>query len=168
MTEEYREFVPFRFVVTLYPEDPSGGSNKQPICSGAFSEVSGFELTMTPKNIQEGGRNWGEVQLAGATRFAPITLKRGITKMADLYKWFDITSRQANYSYRMTGQIDIYDQNYHDNSDVKPVLSWNIKRAMATKFKGPDLSSTSSQVAIEEFQLVHEGLSLLLPEGSFS
>ena len=68
-----REFVPFRFVVTLYPE---GGSTKNPLCAGAFSEVTGFEFTMTPKTIQEGGRNWGEVQLAGTTKFAPITLKQ--------------------------------------------------------------------------------------------
>lgn len=160
-----KEFIPFRFKVTLYAENDSA---KNPICSGAFSEVSGFELTMTPKAIQEGGRNWGEVQLAGTTRFAPISLKRGITRVTDLYKWFDITTRQANYAYRMSGQIDVYDQNFHDNTDAKPVLSWSIKRAMATKFKGPDLSSTSSQVAIEEFQLVHEGLSLLLPEEATS
>jgi phage tail-like protein len=156
-----QEFIPFRFKVTLFAENDSA---KNPICSGAFSEVSGFEFTMTPKAIQEGGRNWGEVQLAGNTRFAPISLKRGITRVADLYKWFDITSRQANYAYRMSGQIDVYDQNFHDDEKVKPVLSWSITRAMATKFKGPDLSSTSSQVAIEEFQLVHEGLHLLLPE----
>lgn len=161
MAEERNvEFIPFRFVVTLYPE---GGSADKPICSGAFSEVSGFEFTMTAKNLQEGGRNWGEVQLAGTTKFAPITLKRGITRVADLYKWFDVTSRQANYAFRMSGQIDVYDQNYHDNNNIKPVLSWLLVRALAVKFKGPDLSATSSQVALEELQLVHEGLELKLP-----
>lgn len=159
MADTQSEFVPFRFHVALYLEN-----SKQPICSGAFSEVSGFELTMTPKNIQEGGRNWGEVQLAGSTRFAPITLKRGITNIGDLYKWFDVTSRQANYAYRLNGEIRVYDKNFNmDPDSVKPVLTWSITRAMATKFKGPDLSSTSSQVAIEEFQLVHEGLRLLVP-----
>ncbi len=51
------EFVPFRFRVNLY-----NSSSNQLLCSGAFSEVTGFELTMEPKAIQEGGRNWGELQ----------------------------------------------------------------------------------------------------------
>jgi phage tail-like protein len=157
-TETSGAFVPFRFVVSLYSETDTSES---PICSGAFSEVSGFEFTMTPKSIQEGGRNWGEVQLVGNTKFSAITLKRGITRVNDLYKWFDVSTRQANYAFRMTGYIDVYDQEYVDKSDVQPVLRWQVIKAMATKFKGPDLSSTSSQVAIEELQLMHEGLKLL-------
>lgn len=154
------EFVPFRFVVSLYPLD---GNKNSPICQGAFSEVSGFEFTMTPKTIQEGGRNWGEVQLAGNTTFPAIVLKRGVSTVRDLYSWFDVTTRQANYAYRMTGVIDVYnDDRFKDG--VKSILSWKLERAMATKFKGPDLSATSSQVAIEELHLVHEGLSLQLPE----
>lgn len=160
-----REFIPFRFVVTLYPE---GGKDKTPLCAGAFSEVSGFDFTMTPKTIQEGGRNWGEVQLAGNTKFAPITLKRGITSLKDLYQWFDITSRQANYALRLCGQIDVFDRSMNGKEEVKkPVLRWTLARAMAVKFKGPDLSATASQVAVEELQLVHEGLELIIaPDGS--
>lgn len=157
------EFVPFRFVVTLYPES---GASQSPICSGAFSEVSGFEFTMTPKSIQEGGRNWGEVQLAGNTKFSAITLKRGITRVNDLYKWFDVSTRQANYAFRMTGFIDVYDQAYVDNTEVKPVLRWQLIKALATKFKGPDLSATSNQIAIEELQLMHEGLMLVIEENT--
>lgn len=160
-----REFIPFRFVVTLFPE---GGSTNNALCAGAFSEVSGFEFTMTPKTIQEGGRNWGEVQLAGNTKFAPITLKRGITSLADLYQWFDVSSRQANYALRLSGQIDVYDRLWDSEGNAaKPALRWILVRAMAVKFKGPDLSATASQVAVEELQLVHEGLELKIePEGS--
>lgn len=162
-----REFIPFRFVVSLFPE---GGSADNALCAGAFSEVSGFEFTMTPKNIQEGGRNWGEVQLAGNTKFAPITLKRGITSLADLYHWFDVTSRQANYALRLSGQIDVYDRSFDSSGGpAKPALRWTLVRAMAVKFKGPDLSATSSQIAVEELQLVHEGLELFVePKGSNS
>lgn len=159
-----QEFIPFRFVVILYPE---GGSAAQPLCAGAFSEVSGFEFTMTPKTIQEGGRNWGEVQLAGNTKFAPITLKRGITSLTDLYQWFDISSRQANYALRLSGHIDVFDRSVDsEKKQAKPALRWELTRAMAVKFKGPDLSATASQVAVEELQLVHEGIELkIAPEG---
>lgn len=158
------EFIPFRFQVSLFAEE--GGNLAEPICRGAFSEVTGFEASMTPKTMKEGGRNWGEIQLAGTTNFPAIVLKRGITDTADLYRWFDATTRMANYAYRMTGVIDVYDRPFVDQDDVKPRLTWRISRAMATKFKSSDLSSTGSQVAIEELHLVHEGLALMLEEAN--
>jgi phage tail-like protein len=43
----------------------------------------------------------------------------------------------------------------------QPLLTWKLQQVLPTKFKGPDLSSTASQVAIEELHLVHEGLELV-------
>lgn len=151
------EFVPFRYQVSLYA---AGGAEDVLLCQGSFSEVSGLEATMTPKTVTEGGRNWGELQLAGPTKFAPIVLKRGMTEINDLYDWFDVTTRQANYASRMTGRIQVFDSNPDESGNRTPVLTWWLTRAMATKFKGADLSATASQVAIEELQLVHEGLTL--------
>jgi phage tail-like protein len=88
-----------------------------------------------------------------------VTLKRGITEIADLWSWFDATTRQANYALRYTGRIEVIDP---DNPD-RPALVWTLANALPTKFKGPDLSSTASQVAVEELQLVHEGLVLERP-----
>lgn len=151
MTDSAGEFIPFRFRVALY--DGEGG---RLLCRGAFSEVSGLEATMAPKTLREGGRNWGEVQLAGPTSFAPVILKRGITEVADLWNWFDVSTRQSNHALRLSGTIDVY----HPQDPDKPLLRWRITNALPTRFKGPDLSSTASQVAIEELQLVHEGLEL--------
>ena len=151
MADSAGEFIPFRFRVALY--DGEGG---RLLCRGAFSEVSGLEATMAPKTLREGGRNWGEVQLAGPTSFAPVVLKRGITEVADLWTWFDVSTRQSNHALRLSGTIDVY----HPQDPDKPLLRWRITNALPTRFKGPDLSSTASQVAIEELQLVHEGLEL--------
>jgi len=147
-------FVPFRFKVNLYNSD-----DNTLLCSGKFSEVTGFELTMEPKTIQEGGRNWGEVHRSGQTKFAPMTLKRGVTSMNDLWSWFDATTRGANYGYRLSGEIIVLG-NPVKIGEENPLMTWKLTGVMATKFKGPDLNSTASQVAIEEVQLVHEGLEL--------
>jgi len=147
------EFIPFRFRVSLFDV---GGSQEALVCRGAFSEVTGLEATMAPKVVKEGGRNWGDIQLAGPTTFSNVVLKRGVTEIDDLYTWFDITTRQANYAYRMQGLIEVFDL---DSQEA--ILKWSLDNVMATKFKGPDLSSTASQVAIEELHLVHEGLSLV-------
>jgi len=156
---ELSEFVPFRFKVSLYRSD-----SNELLCAGSFSEVTGFELTMEPRVIKEGGLNWGEHQRSGPTKFAPIILKRGVTSVNDLWTWFDITTRQASYGYRLTGEITVLGnptagQTAADNA----VMVWKLTGVLPTKFKGPDLNATASQVAIEELQLVHEGLELQRP-----
>jgi phage tail-like protein len=156
---ELSEFVPFRFKVSLYHS-----ASNELLCAGYFSEVTGFELTMEPRVIKEGGLNWGEHQRSGPTKFAPIILKRGVTSVNDLWTWFDITTRQASYGYRLTGEITVLGnptagQTVTDNA----VMVWKLTGVLPTKFKGPDLNATASQVAIEELQLVHEGLELQRP-----
>lgn len=168
---EISEFVPFRFKVSLYHSD-----SNELLCAGYFSEVTGFELTMEPKAIKEGGLNWGEHQRSGPTKFAPIILKRGVTSVNDLWTWFDITTRQAYYGYRLSGEITVLGnpttsptggsgKGAHAGQTVtdNPVMVWKLTGVLPTKFKGPDLNATANQVAIEELQLVHEGLELQRP-----
>lgn len=172
MADKDQLFVPFRFKVNLY-----NSSNDQLLCAGYFSEVSGFELTMEPKAIQEGGRNWGELQRSGITRFAPMVLKRGVTTVNDLWAWFDATTRGSNYGYRLHGEIVVLGNpsttvtgggtGSHPEVTVQenPLMTWKLSGVLPTKFKGPDMNATANQVAIEELHLVHEGLELERPAG---
>lgn len=152
------EFIPFRFEVSLYEE-----SIEEILCRGLFSEVSGLELTMEPKVIAAGGHNWGEVQRIGQTSFSPIVLKRGVTEIMDLWAWFDSTTRGANYGYRLQGEIKVLGGVVNDQGEAQPVMTWKLAKVLPTRFKGPDLSAISNQVAIEELTLVHEGLTMERP-----
>ena len=166
-------FIPFRFKVTLFAADAStagsgqaarsaaAGRTSNVLCGGAFSEVSGLEVTMEPKAVREGGRNWGELQLPGRAKFSPVILKRGVTTVNDLWAWFDVVNRQANYDYRLVGVIEV--QGNPDPPNTRTVMKWTLLNALPIKFKGPDLSGTANQVAIEELHLVHEGLELERP-----
>lgn len=147
------EFIPFRFHVTLFDSDNAS----REICQGAFSEVSGLEASMTPKTHKEGGRNWGEVQLSGPTTFPPVILKRGITNIDHLWSWFEATTHSANYGLRYSGMIEVF------RPSGEPAFRWSLINVLPSKFKGPDLSATANQVAIEELHLVHEGLMLERP-----
>ena len=152
------EFVPFRFEVSLYEEN-----KEELLCRGLFSEVSGLELTMEPRAIAVGGRNWGEVQRVGPTKFSPIVLKRGVTEINDMWDWFDATTRGNNYGYRLQGEIKVLGGELNEDGEAQPVMVWKLEGVLPTRFKGPDLSSTSNQVAIEELTLVHESLRLEPP-----
>jgi phage tail-like protein len=122
------------------------------LCSGAFSECSGLEVTMEPKNIKEGGRNWGSAQRMGPINFGTVVLKRGLTSTADLWSWFNLVGEGA-YAQRLNVTITMFDQS------GKGIFAWTLLKAMPIKFKGPDLNASNNEVAIEELHLVHEGLS---------
>jgi phage tail-like protein len=169
-------FIPFRFKVTLYSADKAGGATAAStpdaarqesgdiLCGGYFSEVSGLEVSMEQKTISEGGRNWGTLQRSGPTAFATVILKRGVTTVNDLWSWFDVSTRGANYGYRLRGEIEVLGHaSGGAGSAPRPVMKWSLSNVLPVKFKGPDLSSTASQVAIEELHLVHEGLELKRP-----
>lgn len=147
--------VPFRFEVQLFSADGGPGN---PLCGGAFSEVSGLEATMSPKKITEGGRNWGEIQRVGPTTFGTVTLRRGMTSLPDLYEWFDLVTRRGEHWLRLHCRIDV-----HGSMTAGIVMSWHLQEVLPVKFKGPDLDAVSTRVAIEELQLVHEGLTLVRP-----
>jgi phage tail-like protein len=42
--------------------------------------------------------------------------------------------------------------------DGEPVVEWELVAARPTKWSAPDLDASSNDVAIEELELVHEGL----------
>lgn len=147
------ELIPFRFHVQLsLPESAGGGL----VCNGAFSEVSGLEASMAPKTLKEGGRNWGEVQLAGPTTFATVVLKRGITDADGLWRLFDRGFRQSYYSIRLNCAIQLI----NPADPEQAIMVWTLDNVLPIKFKGPDLNATANQVAIEELHLNHEGFAV--------
>ena len=121
------------------------------LCSGAFSECSGLEVTMEPKTVKEGGRNWGAAQRMGAVSFGTVVLKRGLTSTADLWTWFSLVGG-GGYAQRLNVTVTLFDQS------GAGVFSWTLLKAMPIKFRAPDLDASNNEVAIEELHLVHEGL----------
>lgn len=151
---ESAPFLPLRFQVSLFAGE-SAAQAGQLVCSGAFSEVSGLDATMAPKKFAEGGRNWGEVQRAGPVAFGTITLKRGVTSVGDLWSWFGAVARDGNTALRLSAEIAV-----HDDGESEPRLRIKLAQVLPVKFKAPDLNATATQVAVEELQLVHEGIEI--------
>lgn len=146
----------FNFRVDFFQEDAEGvvSNATTPICSGRFSEVSGIEATMEPKTLREGGRNHGEVQLAGLTKFSTVILKRGLTTAPDLFTWFDLVAR-GKYGIRMHAKV------IQLGPDGKtPVLTWKMARVLPVKFKAAAYVAGNSEVGVEELHFVHEDLAL--------
>src|SRR4029078_6730643 len=81
--------------------------------------------------------------------------KRGRASVGHARTECDTVTNQANYGYRLDGEITV-----RDTQDSAPLFTWKMKGVMPIKFKGPDLSAVSTQVAIEELHLVCDELKL--------
>lgn len=145
----------FRFHVAFRkdPLDAEKPEGDVKLCSGAFAECTGLEATMEPKVIKEGGRNYGAAQRAGPVSFATVILKRGMTTTRDLWKWFELVSA-GGYAYRLAATITL------ENVAGKPVLAWDLRKALPIKFKAADLNAKGTDIGIEELHIAHEGLHL--------
>jgi phage tail-like protein len=142
-------FVAFNFEVTLVVQGVGNGG----VCGGSFAECDGLEFTMDVKTIHEGGNNSTAIRLAGPVNYGQLTLKRGMTSNFDLWSWTDLICKTP--SLRTDGTIAML------AADGKtPQATFSVYRCLPVKIKAGALNAKDGGVAIEEFQLSYERLSL--------
>jgi phage tail-like protein len=119
------------------------------ITRAAFQECSGFDSTIDVIEHREGGATTPS-KLAGLTKYSNIVLKRGITDDQELYDWHRDALR--GQVVLKNGSIVLLDRGGQEKA------RWNFVRAWPSKWDGPDLNSEQSDVALESFEIVHEGI----------
>lgn len=145
-------FTAFSFAVEIRLSSQSSSSST--LCSAAFAECDGLEMTMDVKTLREGGGNGKQIRLAGATSFGTLTLKRGMTASFDLWDWFDRTLVDPKLRAQTTVVVFAPDGK---TERVRFLLS----RCLPIKLKAPPLNAKDGMVAIEEMQMVYESLQLV-------
>lgn len=122
------------------------------ILAGGFSECSGLQVETEFFEYHEGGVNEFRHYFAGATKYAPLILKRGLTPIDELWTWHQdiVLSRRI---LQRNGTI------YLLNEQRLPVVWWDFKAAFPYRWSGPDLQANGNAVAFESVELVHQGLS---------
>ncbi|MCX7789849.1 MAG: phage tail protein [Chloroflexaceae bacterium] len=128
-------------------------SSAEPLCSAAFAECDGLELTMDVKTIREGGNNTRQIRLCGPVSYGAVTLKRGMTRNFDLWRW--VRTQQREPRTRATATVVIYSA---DRSAVN--AEFVLSRCLPIKLKAPPLNAREGVVAIEELQIAYEHLEL--------
>jgi phage tail-like protein len=151
-TPSARPFTTFNFVVLIDVDGVASGSTQ--VCSASFSECDGLEMTLEPKTIRVGGRNWGPVHLAGGVSYGQLALKRGMTTNLDLWKWFEKMVQKGQTGYRTSATVVIRAANQSD------LAVFDITGCLPVKLKAPALNAKDGLVAIEEMQIAYESLSL--------
>lgn len=151
--DSIRPFIAFNFAVEI---NVPGVSPK--VCSASFAECDGLEMTVDVKTIREGGNNGRQIRLTGPVNVGTLTLKRGLTRSFDLWDW--MTAMQTAPGLRADAEVVIFAADGHTER-ARFILS----RCLPAKLKAPPLNAKDGGVAIEEFQLAYESITLKRPEG---
>jgi phage tail-like protein len=148
----------FNFEVTL-----NRSGTRELLGDGGFQEVTGLDLEMDVKELNEGGRNDGIVRRVGRAKFPNIVLKRGMLHPVEgkvdsaLWSWLQKILEGQRPVPRYDGVIEVLSA---DGRDV--VATWTFERGLPAKITGPQLNAKTGEIAIEELTIAHEGLKLRL------
>lgn len=114
------------------------------------SEVTGLQFETEVEPYEEGGVNDFVHQLPIRTKYQHITLKRGITDLDELWRWYqDVVNGEFK---RKSGSIILMDIAGEEK------WRWNFSDAYPVKWTGPDLKADSNTVAFEAIELAHNGI----------
>jgi phage tail-like protein len=129
------------------------------VCEALFSECDGLEMTAEVKTIREGGNNGQQIRLPGPLTFGTLSLKRGMTESFDLWNWFNAVHladpKKLREELRPDAEVILLDP-----ERKKSTARFALTRCLPLKLKAPGLNAASGLVAIEEFQLAYESLTL--------
>lgn len=115
-----------------------------------FSEVSGLEAETEVEEFREGGLNGYVHKLPKGIRYPNLVLKRGMTKSPVLWSWYESTMNGT--IARKSGSVVL------QQPDGKEFGRWNFYDAYPVRWSGPQLSASSSDVAVESIEIIHSGL----------
>lgn len=145
-------YTTFNFEVILNLDDPPSDV-QTPVCSAAFSDCDGLEMTMEPKVVREGGNNQEHIRLMGPTSYGQLILKRGMTKTADLWQWFAAAGQTGRVSTAQ-GQVHMID------AAGQTRVIYTLTNCLPVKMRGPALIARTGEIAIEEMQIVYSRLTV--------
>ncbi len=122
--------------------------------AGRFRECAGLdaEMTVIEDTVIDSQGHPFISKAPGPKKWSNITLKRGVDRSPEVYKWFQEVSKAGPENNRVDGFIELCD--YTGN----PVARWKFIRGWPLKYVGASLDPKSSEIAVEEIQIAHEGL----------
>jgi phage tail-like protein len=133
----------------------------------AFNEVTGVDASVDIIEFRQGNANsLAPVKIQGLVKHGNITLKMGYTRSQDFKIWIqNCVSERRGETPRHNVTIELIDINAGSPqaivaSTVDATLTWILKDAWVSKYTGPDLNSSTSEVAIESVEIAYEELTI--------
>lgn len=125
---------------------------------GEWQSCTGLKVDFKPVAMKAGGSYEGAVHLPGEFTYSKVVLKRAarVEDSRAVQTWL---ARYAS-TWGASDEQDLAGDTalvvVYDSSD-KPVLWWRLRDVHPAAWSGPDLNATTSKVALETLELVHNG-----------
>lgn len=121
------------------------------ITEAGFQECSGLDSSTDAVDYRVGSDPNHVRKLTGLNKFAPITLKRGITDSDALWNWRQkVVDGRPDTETRKNISIVLL------NEARQEKWRWNLRRAWPSKYTAPTFNATSNDVAVETLEITHE------------
>jgi phage tail-like protein len=120
------------------------------ISQARFQEVGGIDSTTDVIEYREGGDALSARKLPAQTKHSNLTLKRGYTDDAQLWKWYEdvMTGRTENIRKSISiVQLDMQGQEK---------LRWNLFHAFPVKYTAPSFNAKGGDLSIETLEVAYE------------
>ena len=136
-----RPYNQFNFLVDLGTGDTDGPD-------AGFQEISGIGMEVAIAEYRNGNDRENQVRkIPGLTKYANVTLKRGIIGSLSLYSWLDQT-RNGDLGGARTVIIQLQSEDH-----TQTVQTWKLLRARIIKHVSGPLNAKGTDVAMEELVL---------------
>jgi phage tail-like protein len=139
-------------------DDPLAGFNflleSGGVLRAGFSEITGLNSETDVVEYRTGADDMTNRKIPGMKKYGNITLKSGLAAGPDqdLLQW-----RQAVEN----GDVQRLDVSIIIQDELKvEKVRYNLRNAWPSKWVGPDLKGGASEMAIEQLEIAHEGVSL--------
>lgn len=139
------------------PEDPLAGFNflleSGGVLRAGFSEITGLNSESDVIDYRNGDDDITNRKLAGLKKFGNVTLKSGVAASPDqdLLAWRSAV--ESGDIQRLDVSIILLDEQRQEQ------VRYNLRGAWPSKWVGPDLKAGASEMAIEQLEIVYEGVS---------
>lgn len=119
-----------------------------------FQEVIGLEIEAEPIEYRHGNSKvFSKINMPGMVKTNKVTMRKGVfVNDNSFWDWYD--KIKLNVIERQNVVIKLLDE------AGKPTMKWTLNNAWPTKISSTDLKSESNEVAIENIEIMHEGLSI--------
>ena len=122
------------------------------LVAAGFSEVTGLTYETEVETFREGGENFFEQQLPGATKYpSKLVLKRGLADAEALWSWYE------DVTFGLVERKDVSILLLDPATDQER-WRWVFREAFPVKWSGPDFRAGGAEIAFESVELVHKGI----------
>jgi len=122
------------------------------VTQAGFREVTIPDSSQDPIEYREGNMQPTVMKQPGLVKYGNVSLKWGTTDSLELYKWRKLVEDGKVREARRNMAIIILDD------AGAPAARWEFESAWPSKYDAPDLNATGNEIAIENLEIVHEGM----------